>query len=176
MTAKDELLTIVEISVALIGFSGLIFVFRSRDITELEVRDLSALAMILGAGGLTLVFALLPLPFSYLGLAEPQLWRLCSGLFAAGMLGAGTAFLLVNRRLVAKGHAERTPRLNRLTLFSAFLTAVLLGLVAAGTFPAGPAVYLLGLVVCILHCLVYVAFMLVVARRFDTPRRVDRHS
>ena len=43
MPAKDELLAIAEIAVALIGFSGLIFVFRARHVTELETRDLSAL-------------------------------------------------------------------------------------------------------------------------------------
>ena len=58
MDAKDELLSIAEIAVALIGFSGLISVFRVRETEELAARDLSALGMIIGAGSIALVFSL----------------------------------------------------------------------------------------------------------------------
>ena len=77
MSAKDELLGIAQLAVALIGFSGLVFVFRARDIAGLEARDLSALAMIVGAGAIALAFSLLPLPLAYVGLPEAALWRLC---------------------------------------------------------------------------------------------------
>lgn len=168
MSAKDELLTIAEIAVALIGFSGLIFVFRNRDITELPVRDLSALAMIIGAGSLALVFALLPLPLSYLGLDEPVFWRLSSGLFGGTLIGAAAAFSIVNRRLVRSGHPERTRHLNRTTLVAALSAGALLASSAFGLVPSGPAIYLLALIVCLLMCLAFVAFILVVARRSDT--------
>lgn len=168
MSAKDELLTIAEIAVALIGFSGLIFVFRARDVTELETRDLSALAMIVGAGSIALAFALLPLPLSYLGLPEPTFWRISSGLFGTTLLAAAGVFQFVNLRLLKSGHPERTPRLNRTTLVLAFLAGVLLLLSAAGAIPPGPATYLLGLVVCLLLCLAFVGFILVVARRSAT--------
>ena len=117
MSAKDELLTIAEIAVALVGFSGLIFVFRARDVTGLETRDLSALAMIVGAGSIALAFALLPLPLSYLGLAEPVFWRISSGLFGATMLAGSGVFYSANRRLRKSGHPERTPRLTELPCF-----------------------------------------------------------
>jgi hypothetical protein len=64
MAGLEELQSIAEIAVALIGFSGLIFVFRSRDVTELDARDLSGLAMIVGSGGIALTFALLPMPLA----------------------------------------------------------------------------------------------------------------
>lgn len=165
MSGIDELLAIAEIAVALIGFSGLIFVFRSRDITELEARDLSAIAMIVSAGALALTFALVPVPLSHLGLPEPTFWRLCSALFGVTLLGSVLVFALVNRRLARSGHAERTPVLNRVTPLLAFATAVLLLAAGLGALPPGPAVYLLGLVVCILLCLAFVALLLVVARR-----------
>jgi drug/metabolite transporter (DMT)-like permease len=165
MAGKDELLTIAEIAVALIGFSGLIFVFRARDVSELETRDLSALAMIVGAGSVALAFALLPLPLWYLDLAEPLFWRISSGLFGATMLAGSSVFYVVNRRLRKSGHPERTPGLNRVTLLCALLTGALLVLSASGALPPGPAIYLLGLVVCLLLCLAFVGFILVVARR-----------
>lgn len=164
MTAKDELLAIAEIAATLIGFSGLIFVFRARGIEELEVRDLSTIAMIVGAGALALAFGLLPLPLGYLGLPDQVLWRLSSGIFSVAMLGCAVAFWVVNRRLARSGHAERAPRLNRLTLLATLSTGALLALAALGAFPAGPAAYLFTLVVCLLLCLAFVALILVVAR------------
>ena len=165
MSAKDELLSIAEIAVALIGFSGLIFVVRARDVTELETRDLSALAMIVSAGSIALAFSLLPLPLSHVGLSEPVFWRISSLLFGVTMVAAAGVFHFVNRRLVKSGHPERTPRLNRTALISAFLMGMLLALSASGAVPPGPALYLLGLVVCLLLCLAFVGFILVVARR-----------
>ena len=109
MSAKNELLAIAEIAVALIGFSGLIFAIRARGVAELETRDLSALAMIVCGGSLALAFSLLPLPLWYLGLAEPVFWRLSCGAFGAAMLGGAGVFHSVNRRLVKSGHPERTP-------------------------------------------------------------------
>jgi hypothetical protein len=165
MSAKEELLAIAEIAVALIGFSGLIFVVQARNVTELETRDLSALAMIIGAGSIALAFALLPLPLSHLGLADPVFWRVLSGLFGAAMLAASGVFHLVNRRLRKAGHPERTPRLNRTSLILVSLLGALLVLSALGVLPPGPAIYLLGLVVCLLLSLAFVGFILVVARR-----------
>lgn len=165
MQAADELQTIADLAVALVGFSGLIFIFRARSIKEMEERDLSALAMIVGAGTLALVFALLPLPLFYTGIAEAALWRLSSAVFAATIVLSAGAFIRVNARLAAAGHAERAPGLNRTALVLMLLMAILLLLTALGFFAAGPAAYLLALIACLLMCLSYVAFMLVVARR-----------
>jgi len=167
VSAKDELLAIAEIAVALIGFSGLIFVFRSRNVTELEARDFSALTTIVSGGSLALAFALLPLPLAYLGLAESMFWRLSSGAFGVALIAGAFVFLAENRRLARRGHPERTPRLNRATLILLFLTGALLLLSAVGVLPPGPAIYLFGLVVCLLVSLAFVGFILVVARHSD---------
>jgi hypothetical protein len=169
MAAKDELLAIAEIAVALVGFSGLIFVVRARNVTDLETRDLSALAMIVSTGSVALAFALLPLPLSYLGLAEPLFWRISSGALGATMLAGAGVFHAVNRRLGRAGHPERTPRLNRAALVTTFSVGALLALSALGVLSSGPAPYLLGLVICLLLSLAYVGFILVVARR-TSPR------
>ncbi len=112
MSANEELIGIAQLAVTLIGFSGLIFVFRARDVTGLEARDLSALAMIVGSGTVALTFALLPIPLAYSGLSEPALWRWCSGLFAATLLAVTGVFVKVDRRLERAGHVQRAPRLN----------------------------------------------------------------
>ena len=78
MTATEELLAIAQVSVTLVGFSGLVSAFRARTPTELEARDLSGLAVIGIAGSIALGFSLLPFPFAYLDIGEPTVWRICS--------------------------------------------------------------------------------------------------
>ena len=165
MAAKEELFTLAQVAATLIGFSGLIFVFRARDVTGLSVRDLSGLAMIAGAGVLVLTFALVPLPLAYVGLSDTGFWRLCSLLFGGALLATSVVFTLLNRRLARSGHAERSPGLNRVSLLSMVTLGAALTASAFEVIPPGPALYLAALVVYLLLCLVYVAFMFVFARR-----------
>src|SRR5262249_40595797 len=99
MIAKDELLSIAEIAVALVGFSGLIVVFRARSMDQMLPRDLSGLAMVVGSGSIALAFALLPLPFAYIGIGEDALWRGSCAVFGIGLAAATLLFITVNRRL-----------------------------------------------------------------------------
>jgi hypothetical protein len=134
-------------------------------VTGLSARDLSGLAMIAGAGVVALIFALVPLPLAYLGLAEAGFWRLCSLLFGGTLLGAAGVFTLLNRRLVRSGHPARSPRLNLVSLLSMLALGTALTASALDVISAGPALYLAALVVYLLLCLVYVAFMFAFARR-----------
>ena len=165
MAATEELLTIAQVSVTLVGFSGLISAFRARTVTELEVRDLSALAMIASSGAVAFAFSLLPLPLAYLDLSEAALWRLCSGLFAVALIVGFATFIAVNRRLSDAGHFSRTPRLNRVAPGMLMAVAILLLLATFGVLPPGPAAYLTALIVCVLLCITFVGFMLVLARK-----------
>ncbi len=82
MTATEELLAIAQVSVTLVGLSGLVSVFRARVPTDLEARDLSGLAVIGIGGSIALAFSLLPLPLEYLDIGDAAVWRICSGVFA----------------------------------------------------------------------------------------------
>ena len=55
--------------------------------------------------------------------------------------------------------------MNRLTLASASVAALLLALCAFGVFRPGPAAYLTALIVCLVMCLTYVVIMLIIRRR-----------
>jgi len=165
MTATEELLAIAQVSVTLVGFSGLVSAFRARVPTELEARDLSGLAVIGIGGSIALAFSLLPLPLAYLKIGEAAVWRICSGVFAATLGAGAAAFAVVNRRLSNAGFIERTPRVNRVTLGLASAAAVLLALGAFGVFRPGPAAYLTALIVCLVVCLTYVVAMLIIRRR-----------
>jgi len=164
MEVKDELLSIAEIAVTLIGFSGLISAFRVRSAEDLAARDLSALAMIIGAGSLAMLFALVPIPLAHLGLPPAVAWRVSSASFGVCLLAAVLLFALVNRRLSAVGHPERTPVLNRTTQVLGLLGAVLLLASAIAALPHGPGLYLAVLVMLLVLCLAFVGFIVVVAR------------
>ncbi len=164
MDAKEELLGIAQIAVTMIGFSGLLFVFRSRNLDRMAPRDLSALAMIISSGGFALAFALVPLPFAYLGIGEERVWRLCCGTFCVGLLIGTVVFASIDRRLTSAGHRPRTPRFNRTVLTLLPIMAALLAGSAFGFWPFVVATYLLSLVVCLLVSLALVVVMLLVAR------------
>jgi hypothetical protein len=169
MDAREELLGIAQLAVALIGFSGLISVFRSRGREELQARDLSALAMIMSAGSLALVFALLPLPLRLLGLDDARVWTISTAAFAAAFAVVAVVFFVANRRLNAAGHRERTPVMNRFSQLYTVASAVGLTLSAADLgLPRGPGVYVGALIGCLLACLLYVAVLLVLSR--TSPR------
>jgi tellurite resistance protein TehA-like permease len=166
MVAKDELLNIAEIAVTLVGFSGLIVVFRARSVDQMLPRDLSGLAMVVGSGAVALVFALLPLPLAYVDIGEDVLWRCSCAVFGFGLAAASVLFIEVNRRLQAAGHLARTPRLNRATPMISMSIALML-LAAAFGMPFATATYLFALILCVLLSLTFVGTMLVVGR--DTP-------
>jgi hypothetical protein len=175
MAGLEESQSIAEIAVALIGFSGLIFVFRARDVTELEARDLSALAMIVGSGGIALTFALLPMPLAYGDVAEATRWTFLSGALGATLFVGVWIFWRVNRNLDRQGHTERTPWRNRSTMASLSVLSLAQWCAAAGWLPA-PPIYLFALIVCVLQCLVFVAFMLVIARKLATEKEAPRED
>jgi hypothetical protein len=166
MVARDELLSIAEIAVALVGFSGLIVVFRARSVDQMLPRDLSGLAMVVGSGSIALAFALLPLPLAYLDIGENELWRGSCCVFGLALAAASGLFIEVNRRLEVSGHRARTPRLNRATPIVSMSIALML-LAAAFGMPFATATYLFALILCVLLSLTFVVTMLVVGR--ETP-------
>jgi hypothetical protein len=90
---RDTLLTISEIAIAIIGFTGLIGILVRRQRVELFSEEFLKLRWMLEYGLATLAGALLPfLVFSF-GVSEPTGWRISSGV----MVGASIAYLVINR-------------------------------------------------------------------------------
>ena len=90
---RDTLLTISEIAIAIIGFTGLIGILVRRQRVEVFSEEFFKLRMMLEYGLLTLGGALLPFLVFNFGLSDPTSWRISSGL----MLGAGLTYVAVNR-------------------------------------------------------------------------------
>jgi hypothetical protein len=165
MEAREELLGIAQVAVSLIGFSGLISVFRPSG-EGLVARDLTALAMIIAAGSIALFGALLPFPLLHLGVSPDVAWALSSAALALALFASVVVMLVVSRRLTARGHPPRTPRLNRTVEGVGGGLAVVLLANAFGPGPlGGPGLYLAALITCLAVCVTIIAFLLVVYRR-----------
>ncbi len=116
MSEAEPLLTFAEIAVTLTGFSGLIAAFRSRSLDEWNPRDLLILWLILGLGGLAMLFALLPLPLFQAGLSATSVWRTASLVFLIFLLSASADALTASYRVARAGHPVRTPRVNAVAI------------------------------------------------------------
>ena len=163
MEAKGELLTIAGLAVTLIGFSGLIFVFRPRETPDRMPRDFTAAAIVICAGNMGLLFSLLPFVLAHAGLSPGTIWAITSVLFSIGLFAGGTIFVIVSRRLSQAGYPARAPRLNRITVSLA--AALALGLLANAFWvapPQRPAVYLAALIFLLIIPACFIAFLLVV--------------
>ena len=78
---ESLLQTLLEVSVAFVGFSMLASVFRSR--TDEELVRFAAFRDVAEVGLLAALGSLAPLLLNMLGLPEVTLWRCASGAFAA---------------------------------------------------------------------------------------------
>ena len=116
MSEAESLLTLAEIAVTLAGFSGLVAAFRSRSLDEWHPRDLLILWLILGLGGLAMLFALLPLPLFQAGLGSSAVWRAASLVFLVFLLLAIAGALTASDRVARAGHPVRTPRVNAVAI------------------------------------------------------------
>lgn len=126
MSEAEPLLTLAEIAVTLTGFSGLIAAFRSRSLDEWNPRDLLILWLILGLGGLAMLFALLPLPMFQAGLSAITVWRTASLIFLVFFVSALAGALMASYRVAQAGHPVRTPRVNAVAITIGAFSAVAL--------------------------------------------------
>ena len=159
--AKAELLTIAQLAVTLIGFSGLIAVFRASTTRRWVPRDITAAAIVICAGGMGLLYSLFPFVLVYAGITNDTMWAITSVVFSIGLFAGVTIFLVVSRRLSQAGHQERMPHLNRITVSLA--AAFGLALIANAFWvavPRRPAVYLAALVFLLIIPVCFMAFRL----------------
>lgn len=76
LPGSEVLLTVAEVSVAFLGFTGVvgIFAWRETNVVDVSLRFWVMVAFALG----TLLLAFLPFVLHYLGLQQPGLWAACS--------------------------------------------------------------------------------------------------
>jgi hypothetical protein len=78
----DVLLTLAEVSVAMVGFSSLLVVFGTREVADRSPAAGARVRGIFEAGVFVLPFCILPVFMTAVSQTEATGWRLSSGLFA----------------------------------------------------------------------------------------------
>ncbi len=144
LRGEDPLLTIAEFAIALAGFTSVVVVFNRRDGAWAPIdrfRIQSALMASFGAGA----FALLPSCFHLLGVPEPEIWQVSSGLLFVYVTGHGYISTVGSLRLDSGDQrllAGGRPIFSALCLVSMALQAV--NAIGVGVVPQ-PGLFLLGL-------------------------------
>ena len=105
MDSEGPLLTIAEISVALVGFASIVVAIRGASPSEWSRQDRFGLANVFAASLAVLLGSLVPFPLHQLALSEGAVWSTSNALFAV-MLVAYLSFLVVSQR----GSPRRRPR------------------------------------------------------------------
>ena len=138
----EILSTTAEVSVAFVGFSALIGVFRGSQGRLGELRMMFMIEL----GLLALVFSLLPHVFSYFGVSPQQIWRISSGLLGAAFMLEIVHLVLEIRRLPGEGLRPVAPRLAWALASGVVLVGLALVANSIG-WPAAPSfsVYFLGI-------------------------------
>lgn len=145
MEGADFLLTIAEISLAFVGFSAIIAVFRQAGgRTWSEFERLLIRAMI-ELGFAALFFALVPQILAYLGFPDPWVWGLSSASLGFFMLGYHANYLIRRHRV---GGAAASP-VRPTVLFTRITIGLLIGAVLLLSafdilVPRGVGVYAVG--------------------------------
>jgi hypothetical protein len=86
MAWESALGSVIEVAIALVGFSGIVAAVGRRGAGHWSPVDQLRLRILLTAGGAALSFAFLP--FTMIDAIDPALvWRLCSGLMAMWLIG-----------------------------------------------------------------------------------------
>jgi len=126
MQAQNELLTIAQIAIAVIGFSGIIATFRRTPYLEWPLRDRMTLGLILYIGSTTFLFALLPLPFFYVNvpsgnLLDPITWNYIQLFLACFIIFGMGAIIYIDLK-----HGKDRARLRKVVnIISIVLNSVL---------------------------------------------------
>jgi hypothetical protein len=131
MVDTDVLIGLADISVAILGFSGLIHIFRPDPQVWAARRSALSANIKLAAGGL--VFAILPLPFIESGLSSEYIWAICSLFFGASSTAILGWHIFDLRRRVVNGEYFYIPATVPFSMIMAIVTVVLL-LNAFGVF------------------------------------------
>ncbi len=86
MAWESALGSLIEVAIALVGFSGIVAAVGRRGAGHWSKIDQLRLRILLSAGGAALSFAFLP--FTMIDAIDPSLaWRLCSGMLAIWFMG-----------------------------------------------------------------------------------------
>lgn len=130
MTLLDSMGTLAELSISVVGFTGVVIALRSRAPQPLRTAVMS---MLFGFGLSGVIWAMLPAMLLGSGLDEAFVWRLLSSAFALTMI-----VLVAIRRIQARKAAASWAQIG---LTVPVLSLCQLGVLTSNVYFASPALY-----------------------------------
>ena len=146
MHPQETLLTIAEISIAVIGFAGIIFTLRPPSSRHADTMHRLRLRIMIEASAYVMLFSLVPALFLPEELDSEGSWQIGSGLLAfTGPVLVGSIYFR-QRRFFGKTLLRETILFDSSTITIALMVETSLILAWLGLLPGrASSVYLLGL-------------------------------
>jgi hypothetical protein len=146
MHTVDTLLTIAEISIAVIGFAGIIFTLRVPSSRHADTMHRLRLRIMIEASAYVMLFALLPALLLPREAENTWFWQMGSGILALTGPVLVTSIYTRQRRLFGSTLLRDTLLFDGSTIVLAMLAEALLIVTWLGMLPKrASAIYLLGL-------------------------------
>lgn len=144
MPGKDILLAIVDLALALIGFSSIVTALRRSKEKSWSKQEINGLVFLAGMAIGAILFSLLPFALYHMALDEIQIYRIASGAYILFSLLVMLALVIRGRR---SGFPSRRPKVFNSFAALSLAPFVMMGLLAFGRFTNGAlGVYLLGVI------------------------------
>jgi hypothetical protein len=155
MAGEDTLLAIVDLAIALIGFSSIVTALRrskEKSWSSQEINGLVFLAlMAIGA----IVFSLIPFALFYMDLSDDQIYSISAGVYCVFSVSVIMGLFIRGRRT---GFPSRRPRIFNFFGLLSLVVIIMMGFIASGRITNGIFGYYLVGVIWLL-VLAFVQFM-----------------
>jgi hypothetical protein len=140
---QDIFLAVIDLSLALIGFSSIVTALRRSKDKSWSQQEINGLVFLAGMAIGAIIFALLPFALYYMDLGQDKIYQTASLVYVIFAMLVALALFIRSR---SSGYPSRRPKVfNTFTLLS-LIPIVMLTLLAAGRITQGVmGVYLLGL-------------------------------
>jgi hypothetical protein len=146
LNPSDSLLTIAEISIAVIGFAGIVFALRPEESGAAEMMHRLRLRIMVEASSYVMALSFLPLVVLPADGDAPQLWRLGTALIAITAPVLVASIYIRQRALFGSALLRETILFDSLMIVLAIAVEAVMVLSALGVGLLRPAsTYLLGL-------------------------------
>ena len=161
MVGQDILLAIVDLSLALIGFSSIVTALRRSKEKAWSHQEINGLMFLAASAIGAILFSLLPFPLYYMALKDNQIYSIAAAIYCAFCLMVMLGLFIRGRR---KGFPSRRPKVFKSFAVLSSGVILMMALVAAGTIREGVfGFYLLGviwmLVLAFVQFMVFLSFV-----------------
>lgn len=144
MVGEDTLFTIIDLAIALIGFSSIVTALRRSKEKSWSIQEINGLVFLAIMAIGAILFSMLPLVFFYMGLNDLQIYSLASAVYCFFSLCVLIGLIIRGRK---SGFPSRRPRIFNVFGLLSLAVITLMGFGAARSFANGVfGFYLIGVI------------------------------